>query len=577
MNSNLLRWLWRTSRPYRLQALVNLTLGILTVLCDLAFVWATKLTVDVATSARADVSLSTTWLLLFGVVALQLMLGVMSKWVRALLGVRAQNRMQQGLYTRLSQCRWREMKAYHSGALVNRLERDVADIVTFITETLPSLCSTCLQLLGAFLLLLSMQPMLALSILLLLPLFLLLSRLYVGRMRSLTRRLRSQESRIQSYLQETLQHIVLLKTLIPEREGTARLQRLHTELQHTALHRARYSTLSATLLNLGFALGYLLTFIWGTRCLAAGTITYGAMLAFIQLVGQIQGPVRTLTKYIPTFISAATAASRLQEIELIPLEERSRTYQGKSQGGFQGKLLFDVGAGHQASAGVGLRLSHVSYSYSPSSRLVLQDFSAHFPPGSITAVTGTTGTGKTTLLRTLLALVTPTSGRATLYMRQSEQSIPTVSQRESESERPLSPDTRRFFAYVPQGNTLLSGTLRSNLLLAAPHATTEQLCQALRLAEAHFVFQLPEGLDTPCGEMGDGLSEGQAQRVCIARALLSPAPVLLLDEATSALDETTERLLLSNLTHSLQGRTIIFITHRPEALKYCTAVIRLQR
>ena len=209
----------------------------------------------------------------------------------------------------------------------------------------------------------------------------------------------------------------------------------------------------------------------------------------------------------------------------------------------------------------GVRLSDVSFQYDDGEEEVITHLTEDFPPGSLTAILGETGAGKTTLVRLILALVRPTAGSVTLYdgMREVE----------------VSPQTRGNLVYVPQGNTLFSGTIRDNLLLGRPDATDEELWEVLRIACAEFVLSLPEGLDTACGEQGGGLSEGQAQRIAIARSLLRPGSVLLLDEATSALDPETERRMLERLTDARDGRTVIFVTHRTAVLEYCERVLRV--
>ena len=541
-NRKIIAWLWRSSKGLRLQATINAFIGILSVTLDFAFIYATKWTIDIATN-KAEGSLRVAAYTLAGIMISKILLGFARKWVSALLGVRSQNILQKRIFAHLLQSEWDGQESRHSGDTLNRMEQDVRDLTSCITETVPALIEVSYRFVGAFLYLFHMDGRLACLIVCIVPCFLVLSKVYVRKMRTITRDIRSTDSRVQSILQESIQHRAILKTL--ERVGTMieKLEQTQSELRRHVRHRAVFSSFSSTLLSVGFGTGYLVTFLWGVNSLQAGVITYGMMISFIQLVGQIQGPFRDLTRFIPVLISTLTASERLMELEEKPLEDDSNP------------ITFEEGAG--------IRFTDVTFHYKEGGRAILSHFSYDFPKGSTTAVLGETGAGKTTLIRLILALLKPTEGQVEIY--------------DEKQDMKVSPRTRCNLVYVPQGNTLFSGTIRDNLLLGNPNATEADMREALETACAGFVMDRPDGLDAVCGELGAGLSEGQAQRIAIARALLRKGSVLLLDEATSALDLQTEQQLLKNLAARDAEQTIICVTHRPAVIAYCTQVIEMKR
>ena len=532
----LLRWLWRSTSYNRLQALLNVIIGLLDVAVSLAQIWAVKHAIDVA-SHNVEGSV----IMAVGVIALLILcnfiLSISSVWVRNVLGIKAQNRMQQMMLERILRSEWRGRGAMHSGDVINRLESDVVQVVNFCAETLPNAVCVFTLFVGAFFFLFSLDHLLAICIVCLFPVFLLLSKVYMGRMRRLSREVRESDSLVQSMLQESVQNRMLIKTL--EGEGTMvdRLEGHHQELRRKVLRRTRFSVISNLIVNMGFATGYIITFGWSAVRLSLGTLTYGGMAAFLQLVNKIQQPARNLSKLVPQFVAVFTAAERLMHLEDIPLEP-------------QGEPVTLPGV-------CGVRLCDVSYSYpdEPANNII-NGLSYDFRPNTCTAIVG-----ETTLLRLVMALAKPTEGTVSIYA-------------DNGAEEVASPLTRCNITYVPQGNTMLSGTIRDNLLLGNPEATDDDMYAVLAKCEAHFVKELPNGLDTNVTESGGGLSEGQAQRICIARALLRRCSLLILDEATSALDPDTERRLLQNILAG-HTHTVIFITHRTAVLDYCDAQLRL--
>lgn len=535
-----IKWVWDASSGYRKLILLSMLCGMFRMAVSLAFVWLCKYVIDVATHQTAG-SLSHGICLMVGCILLQLSLSAVSSRLYASTDVSLSNRMRSGLLTHLLKSRWNGRELFHSGDMLNRMEGDVSVVVRMMVGLFPSVGIVLSQLVGAAAFLLILDRRMAVVILLIMPVALVFSKLYMMKMRKITREIRETDSRVQSHMQENLQH----RTLIAALERTPMILNtmgsLQLGLKRLVMQRNSYSVFSSVLVQAGFAFGYVVAFSWGVYGLNKGMVTFGMLTAFMQLVAQVQRPVVDLSKMVPSFINGLTSVERLNELYSLPLEEQ--------------------GTPVQLAGPVGIRLEHVTFRYPGSEREVLHDFSHDFAPGSLTAVLGETGSGKSTLLRLLLALLQPAEGRILLYA--------------GREERTASPLTRGNFIYVPQGNTLVSGSLRHNLQLGNPEATDEQMYAALHTAAADFVADLSEGLDTPCGEKGEGLSEGQAQRIAIARGLLRSGSIILLDEPTSALDAETTRLLLQRLTEKVGSKTLILITHQEQTARLCSHTVRL--
>ncbi|MDD6843794.1 MAG: ABC transporter ATP-binding protein [Prevotellaceae bacterium] len=526
-------WLWQAWCGNRRQAILNVCAGIAGVVLSLLFVNTMQRSIDIASGAEEG-SLYL-WVSAMAVIMFaEFGVNISRIWIKNILGIKAQNEMQRQMLDRLLRAEWKGRDRHHSGDITNRLENDVSTVVTFLTETLPNMLSTLLMFLGAFTYLCLMDYMLALITVGMLPIFLLLSRIYISKMRKYTRRIRNFDSKVQSILQETVQNRMLIKTLECGDMVINRLDNRQINLRHHVKRRTRFSVLSNVTLHGGFAIGFLIAFLWSTYRLSQHAITFGAMTAFLQLVNRIQTPAKDLTRLAPAFVAVLTAAERLIELEEMPQEEDGENISLPSP--------------------CGIKLCNVSFGYDDGDENIIDNLSFDFPPGSCTAVLGETGAGKTTLIRLLLGLLKPKYGTITIY--------------NDEQNHNMSALMRCNMVYVPQGNTLMSGTIRDNLLMADPNATDHDMMDALHTACADFVAELPEGLYTTIDEKGGGLSEGQSQRITIARALLRKRSIMLFDEATSALDPETEKMLLTNILKNKE-QTIIFITHRMAVLEYC--------
>ena len=534
------RWLWNASQGYRVPILASILAGTTRIGISLTFVWQCKHLIDIATH-QADGNIAIGLASMTGCIVLQLLLSSLVNRLYAHTEISLRNRLRQNLFEHILKSHWSGRETFHSGDMLNRMEEDVRTVTDLLAGSIPSAGITLFQLAGAALFLFCLDHRMAVVILLIMPLALLFSKLYMKRMRHLTREIRATDSRVQSHLQENLQHRTLISTLEYTSMAADMISTLQSGLKRLVMRRNSFSIFSGLMVQAGFALGYLTAFAWGIYGLDTGTVTFGTLTAFLQLVAQVQRPVVELARQIPAFISALTSVERIDELTSLPLEE-------------QGEPLILKGK-------VGIRLENVTFAYPDGKRKVIEHFTHDFEPGSLTAVLGETGSGKSTMVRLMLALLRPDGGNITLY--DERQSLP------------ASPLTRRNFVYVPQGNTLVSGTLRDNLLLGNPEATDAQMWKALHMAAADFVHELPQGLGTPCGEMGTGLSEGQAQRIAIARGLLRPGNIVLLDEPTSSLDSDTEQTLLERLSHTIQGKTLIFITHQMQTAGLCDKIKKM--
>ncbi len=544
-----LKWFGRAVRPYRGSIAAMMACHVLLAACSIGFVYVSKMLVDVAVALLGGHAVGrglAYWAIaMVGIVLLRIFLNAVRSFLQTRTEIRLKNRLRSRLFHILLHLENDGGARQHSGDVINRLQEDVRVVSSAFAVSLPNLLGTLLQFLAAFVFLVVLDARLALVIVVVVPAGLLIGKYITGRIRTLTLDIRNSDSKVQSHLQESLQHLTLLQSLEYTDTSSAELSGLQNTLYDNEIRRTKFSIVARMFIGFAFQAGHAIAFLWGVYGISTGSVTYGMMTAFLQLVGQIQRPLVDMSSQIPSIIHATASIDRLIELENLPMEDSGES------------VIMDGMAG--------ICLENVSFAYPDSDRDVLHDFTFDFEPGSRTAIVGPTGVGKSTLIRLLLSLLRPRSGTISLYTGASGK----------ESCVAISPSTRGNLVYVPQGNTLFSGTIRENLLMGNPSATEEQLRDALSTAAADFVFSLPSGIDTQCFESGAGLSEGQAQRIAIARALLRPGSILLLDEFSSALDAGTETLLLERLTTRLPSHTMIFITHRDKIIDYCDNVLRM--
>lgn len=523
------------SRPVRWRMALNLAVGLVRVAASLGFVWASKHLVDIATGQSED-PLGWAIGIFAGILLVQAATVVLGNWWESFSLVKTNMLLREELFGHVLRSRWDGRERFLSGDTVNRLEEDIRVVADLLAGRIPGLLCTLIQLLAASIYLLTLAPGLLWVLVILMVVAVLGSKMFFKQLRQLMTRIRARESELQQLMTESLQHRVLVLTLSTVERVLERFGWLQKDIEDNTKKRLDYNAVARGLMFAGFQAGHAAAFLWGVFGIIDGTVTYGMMTAFLQLVGQVQRPISEFGRQIPAIITALTSIERLMELQAL---EEEPTVEPVT-----------------LTSAPGIVISHLSYAYPDSPEKVLDDFSYSFPAGMTSLIAGPTGIGKSTLLRLIMGLIQPSGGSVTI------------------DGHPAGAALRGNFLYVPQGNTLLSGTIRSNLQMADPNASEEQMKDALKTAEAGFVLELPQGLDTPCGEVGGGFSEGQAQRICIARALLHPGSILVLDESSSALDAATEERLLSNIQRQYAGsKTILCISHRPAAERFADQVV----
>ena len=541
-----LRWFWANIASIRTYTLACIATGTGRVLLGLLMIWLCKRFIDVT----ARTGTPTDIILMIGALVTVVTGSILCRQTYYYLGIKAQaiqsTTLRLHIFSLLFRRQMFVQKEMHSGEITSRLEKDIDIVSEVLTSVTSDLIVTTIQLIGAFLFLMTMDARLAWILLLLTPPFLLMGKLIARKMRDMTKDIREGESNVQKLVQETMEHNALLRSLESEGWVTDRLDDVRHSLKNNINRRARFTVVSRFFIAFSFSLGYITAFIWGAMQLRQGLITIGVMTSFLQLVNQIQQPILQLLNMLPKVIHATASIDRLEELE----DTETEASRGLST--YVTKAVLSP---------LGIKADDISFRYSPDERQILTHFTHDFKPKSKTAIMGHTGAGKTTLFRMMLALIKPDYGEMTIYNKNLQ--------------APISENTRSNFVFVPQGNTLMSGSIRYNLLLAKPTATDEELEKVLHIAMADFINSLPNGLNTECGERGGGLSEGQAQRIAIARGLLRPGSILLLDEISSSLDEQTEHELYKQLFENYPDKTMLFITHRPAICKLCDEVVTI--
>ena len=543
------KWMYTYAKKYKFQIVFYIFLGVLTTVMGLASSVGSKYLIDAVTGQDSgNIALIALFIVAMGLFSIGI--NAITTMISARINIKVNNEIQAEVFDKILVADWISMKEFHSGDLLNRLNGDVNTVASSILSWIPSLITRSAQFFGILAIILYYDPTMAVIALGSAPVMLIVSKTLMKKMRDYNKRMRQVSSDVMSFNEESFQNIQSIKAFDLVGLFSKRLRNVQQNYKDVFLDYNKFSVYTSSFMSVvGMFVAYA-CFGWGVYRLWTGHITFGTMTLFVQLSGQLSSSFKSIVSLVPSAISATTSAGRIMEFFKIKDESELEDDKAKLiQNNTQGK-------------GLSVILDDVEFSYNEN-KTVFKHADVVANPGEIVALVGPSGEGKTTMIRLLLGLINTKSGNASI------RDINGVSCK-------ISSATRRFFAYVPQGNTIFSGTIAENMRMVKQDATDAEIVEALKAACAYdFVNKLPDGINSKVGERGSGFSEGQAQRLSIARALLRKSPILLLDEATSALDVFTERQVLRNIMNMGYARTCIVTTHRPSVLTMCDRVYKI--
>lgn len=540
-NETTLKWIYRRIKRFLPAIIATALISAVTAVSYVVLALLTKKVLDIATGDAAG-NLAAAGAALFAVIALQVTAGACQSLLNAYTNGKLTMSLREYLFTVICKKKYEDISPYHSGDILNRITSDVDTVVSSSVTIIPNSVSIFTKIIAGLGAMVFMNPILALIILLLGVTVPAIGRFISKKYKYMHKECQRTEGRTRSFMQECFENIVVIKTFASEGPFIKRLQRYMDDNFKLKIKRTGISIAATISLYTFFTIGYYAVLLWGAGGLAKGALTYGTLMAFLQLISQLRAPLQNVSGILPQYYSAIASAERLTELEGL----RDETSLLKSEDADKLKADFKS-----------IEAKNLCFGYG--AKNILENCSFTAEKGDIIAITGESGSGKSTLFKLILGLYSPKSGSLTVN-----------------GEIPTDASVRPLFAYVPQGNMVLSGSIRDNISLCNPDVDEESIINAAKAAEIYdYIAALPDGLDTMLSERGAGLSEGQIQRISIARALITEAPVLLLDEATSALDESTETRVLENIRR-MTGKTVLFITHRNTSLKACDKVMHIE-
>jgi len=541
------KWILSYSKRYKKTIAFYLFLGIFSTVFSLISSIASKQLIDIVTGYKKDQMLMMA-VVMVSMALFSLIFSSLISRVTLKLSITIQNDIQADIFGKIQEASWLSISEYHSGDILNRFATDVGTVASNAITWLPSLVISLFNFVAVFLVIMYYDATMAFISLASAPVMLFVSQYLMKRMREYSKKVKEMNSQVMAFEQETFSNMNTIKAFGITSHYANELKKWQGKYRDFNLDYNLFSIKTNIALSLlGMVVQYA-SFGWGVYRLWSGHITYGEMTLFLSQGGKLSGAFNSLVGYIPHVLNSSVSAGRVLELEKLPREVHHEQESNQMR--------------EKMDQGFSVVLKDVYYQY-VEGKPVLKESDFFADPNEIVAIVGPSGEGKTTMMRLFLGLILPEKGNAVLRDREG-------------NEVPMNADTRQFFSYVPQGNTIFSGTIADNLRLIKQDATDEEVIEALKIACAwDFVEKLPEGINSPVGEKGRGLSEGQAQRIAIARAILRDAPIMLLDEATSALDVETERKVLRSIIQKKPNKTCIVATHRPSVLTMCQRVYRV--
>ncbi len=542
--NGIIKWIYKCSKKYLWMV------GLLTIISMaisgsfILMAVVSKKILDIATKSTTG-SIINTCIFLFGIIAFQAVANIISNNCRVRSQAKIENSMKEYLLTTLLDKEYQEIITLHSGELMNRFTSDIEIVAGGIVGFIPQIFSLFTKIIAGIWVLFTIDAKFTLIILIIGMITVVCSRLYSKKFRFLHKAVQQSQGVARSFMQECIENVIVIKSFVNENAIKEQLEEKQNYNYQLRVKQNAISNLASTSIYVMMTTGYYVALGWGAIQISKGLLTFGTLTAFLQIIDQIKAPFRNVSGLIPRYDSMIASAARLMEIENLNDESKNHKIENI-------KCFYD------RFEGIGLE--HGDFSYDD--KEVLKDVSIFIPKGNVIAITGESGNGKTTLFHLLLGLIKLNNGK--LFIQTHDDQIM------------IDAGTRNMFSYVPQGNMILSGTIKENILFGNQNASDKQIEQAIEIACLKDVIdELPEGINTVLKERGIGLSEGQRQRIAVARAIISEAPVLLLDECTASLDGDTEKRLLDNLKN-FQQKTVLCISHRSAAIACCDLIIEVK-